>query len=299
MFGYVVPYRPELKIKDDEIFRAYYCGICRSIDRENGIIPRAALNYDIVFLGLMLSSLEKNGMKIDKKGCITHPLKGRKYIYGDGALDYAANIGTILAYFNLADDWEDEKSFKGLMGSLAFKRGSVKAREKYEEKYRKIESLLKKIKTLEEEKCGILDEIADVFAKIMEEIADYEGIEDEKTKRAFKWLAYNLGRWIYILDAFDDLEEDFKEGSYNPIIFGMMNEDENISEFRERIRERIEFTLTSSLAAIASSYELLPVEKNKAIIENIIYIGMRRKMESILDRRDKDEESLQSVKSEA
>lgn len=298
MFGYVRPLRSELKVKDNEIFKAYYCGLCKSIDKENGVIPRFALNYDLVFLGIFLSSINNEKIKVKKQSCIAHPLKRRIYVYDDNALEYTSNIGTILAYFNLLDDWQDDRSFTSLIASLLFKKGSLKAKKRFEEKFIKIKEYLILMKNLEEENCSELDEIADVFAKIMEEIADYDGIKDEKVLKGFKWLAYNLGRWIYILDAFDDIEEDFEENNYNPIISSMKLETENINEFKERISPRIKFTLTCSLAAISETYELLPINKNRNIIENIIYLGMRNKMDSIIDGGNKNE-SLRNFRNNA
>ncbi|MDO5707457.1 MAG: DUF5685 family protein [Andreesenia angusta] len=289
MFGYVRPIRSELKVKDNEIFKAYYCGLCKSIDKENGLIPRFALNYDLVFLGIFLSSIVDEDLKITKSPCIAHPFKKRKYVYEDNALIYTSNIGTILAYFNLLDDWNDDRSYLSLIASFLFKKGSIKARKKYQNKFNLIKKHLLELKRLEEENCSELDIIADAFAKLMEEIADYDGIKDEKVLKAFKWLAYNLGRWIYILDAYDDIEEDYDEGNYNPIISSMKLSDESIGEFKKRISPRVHFTLTCSLASISEAYELIPINKNKDIIENIIYLGMRNKMDNIIDGGDKDE----------
>ena len=288
MFGYIVPERKELKVKDDELFRAYYCGVCKTISKQNGLFPRFALNYDIVFLAIFLSSLDEKKSTIERDRCISHPFKKRKHVIDDKALEYTANIGTILAYFNLIDDWTDEENIKSLLASILLKSGSRKAKKRFEEKYYKIQKLLRNLEELEKNNEIILDKVADSFAKIMEEICNYDGIEDEMKKTALKWLGYHTGRWIYILDAYDDLEDDYKENSYNPLISGLMDNKEDILVFKERIKSRIEYTLISSLSEISKSYELLDIKKNNGIIDNIIFLGMRKKMDSILSITSED-----------
>ncbi len=295
MFGYIVPYKDEMKVKDYEMFRSYYCGLCRAIGHENGQLPRFALNYDIAFLGLFLSSLGSENSKTDRKNCIAHPLSKRSFVYDDKALEYTANIGTMLAYFNLIDNWNDDRSKKSYIGALMLKRGSVAAKRRYESKYDNIENLLSKLSVLEKNGEKDFDKTADVFGKIMEEICDYDAVEGENERIALRWLGYNTGRWIYILDAYDDISEDFEKMEYNPLIAGLKHEDESIEAFRERIKDRIEFTLIASLSEIAKSFELLNIKKNKEIIENIVYIGMRKKMDSVLKNCEKCAETDKSV----
>lgn len=298
MFGYIVPYKDELKVKDYELFRSYYCGLCRAIGKENGQLPRFALNYDIAFLGLFLSSLSDDKPIVDSKNCIAHPISKRSFVYDDQALEYTANIGTMLAYFNLIDNWEDDKSVKSFLGSLLLKRGSESAKNRYKIKYEKIEKLLKDLTELENRGEKDFDKTADIFGKIMEEICDYESIDNENRRLALKWMGYNTGRWIYILDAYDDILEDYEKKEYNPLIAALKSEDEDVESFKDRIRDRIEFTLIASLAEITKSYELLDIKKNREIIENIMYVGMRKKMDSVLKDCERCSSHNESIKTE-
>jgi hypothetical protein len=128
-----------------------------------------------------------------------------------------------------------------------------------------------------------MDMAAEPFAKLMEEVtAPGRFLKDEKEEKALRWIGYNLGKWIYLLDAYDDLEKDIEKGSYNPLIYQYQYDKGSVLEFRERIRDRVEFNLTYSLNEIARAFELLDVKANKAILENIIYMGMLRKTEKIL-----------------
>lgn len=295
MFGYVVPNKSMLKAEDYEIFKSYYCGLCKSIKKENGFFQRFSLNYDIVFLTILLSSIFDKNITIIQENCIAHPLKKRSLIQEDDILLYSANMGSILSYLNTKDDLKDELSLKSFLGNFLLKSGGKKGKLKYENKYYSINNLLKELNTLEKNKCKRIDEVADIFGKIMQEIIDYNRIENESTKRILNWFSYNLGRWIYILDAYDDLEKDFLKGNYNPIILSSNSEFkslEEIKDYKKNMRHEVEKSLTHSLANIGSSFELLSIKKNKNLLENIIYIGMKEEMENVLRGRENYEKSI-------
>jgi len=104
MFGYILPEKPELKIKEYEIFRAYYCGVCKSIGDRFGQITRISLNYDSAFLALLLDSISRENVKIRKEKCFIHPLKKLFVARDSEVIDYASDINIILAYHNLKDN---------------------------------------------------------------------------------------------------------------------------------------------------------------------------------------------------
>ncbi|MEW8956336.1 DUF5685 family protein, partial [Clostridium sp.] len=121
MFGYVKPFKPELKIKDYELFKSYYCGLCHSIKKLYGNLPRMSLNYDMTFLAILLEGLEENKEDLTSFKCAIHPLKNRVKIINSYNLDYAAHINVSLAYYKYMDDKEDDNSLKGSLGSFLFK----------------------------------------------------------------------------------------------------------------------------------------------------------------------------------
>lgn len=284
MFGYILPEKPELKIKEYEMFKAYYCGVCKSIGSRYGLIPRLTLNYDSTFLALLLSSLSGEKVVVKKERCIVHPVHKRHVVRCSRIIDYASDINIILAYYNLKDNWQDERSLPSGAGMAALKSAFNKIRKKYAEKCVIIENRLKELTELEKGKCVSMDRAAEPFAKLMEEITAYPPLcEDEKSEKVLRWIGYNLGKWIYILDAFDDIEENIKGKSYNPLVYQFEYGGENIDAFKCRIRDRVEFNLTFSLNQIAKAYELMDIRSNSGILENIIYMGMLRKTENILE----------------
>lgn len=283
MFGYVLPEKPEMKIREYELFRAFYCGVCKSMSRRFGQFQRLTLNYDSTFLAILLHSLTDEKLKIKNERCIAHPVNKHKVIKENSLIDYASDINIILAYYNLEDNWHDEKSILSGSAMLILRNSYKKLNKKYKEKCGIIEKRLSELRKLENEKCNSMDRAAEPFAKLMEEVMVYPPMfSDEKKVDVVKWIGYNLGKWIYILDAFDDIKKDIKEKSYNPLLFQYNYQGQSIDEFKKEIRPKLEFNLTYSLSQIAKAYELLEVKNNSGILENIIYMGMLRKTEQIL-----------------
>ncbi|KNF09968.1 hypothetical protein CLPU_1c01330 [Gottschalkia purinilytica] len=299
MFGYVIPYKSELKMKEYNMFRAYYCGLCKAMGKEANQMVRMGLNYDLTFMGLLLSSIQEDRSQITFEGCIANPFKKKPIVQMNNALKYTSNISTMLIYFKLIDDWNDEKSITSLLGTVPFINSVKKSSRKYPSQYNDIKKYLKELSKLENNKCNKVDEAADMFGKLMESISTPDFITDEKIIRTLKWLGYNLGRWIYILDAFNDIEEDIKKKNYNPIILQYKyKENESINDFLNRIKEPIEFSLTFTLENMSRSFELLDVKYNRSILENIIYMGTRYKMDNIINQKEEEqiEKSLRSIK---
>lgn len=289
MFGYVEPDKPELKMREFEVFRGYYCSLCKTIGRNYGQLARLSLNYDLTFLYLLLDSLNSELVKGKSERCLVHPLKKRFVIFSNIITEYAAAMNIILTYYNLKDKWQDEKNIAGGTGYIALKLAYKKARKKYPEKCEAIEKYLAELNALEKSGCEIIDEAAEPFASIMRELFQFEHIEDDVQNKALGWMGYNLGRWIYILDAYDDIEKDVKEHNFNPIL-RQYQYNNDITAFKEKVKEPVNFSLTYSLSEVEKAYSLLNIEKNKGLLDNIIYSGLIVKTDMVLQGRGRENE---------
>lgn len=269
MFGYVTICKEHLSGEGYNTFRAYYCGLCREIGKRCSQTARLGLSYDITFLAIVLSSLTDGG-ETNTRHCLVKMGKEHPCIENDKAVQYAADMGVILTYLKLLDDWNDEKSIKALTEMQLFRRAVKKARSHYPQIYGQIREQLDRLSALEKEKCKSIDETADCFAKILEILFTPDFITDNAQKRVLAWLGYNIGRWIYIIDAYNDLEKDKKDGSYNPFIYAP-HETADISE-----------SLTFTLENAASAYNLLSIKRNREVIENIIYTALKLKQNAII-----------------
>jgi hypothetical protein len=282
MFGYIVPERPELKIREYELFRAYYCGICKSIGKRYGQVKRLTLTYDSAFLAVLLSAVADERIKVVMKRCVAHPANKRHIAADSGIIDYASDINILLAYYSLEDKKRDNGSVISAAAMVFFKRAYEKIKKKYPKKIHTMEERLKDLVELEKRKCASMDEAAEPFAKLMEEVVAYEPLCTGNNEQILRWIGYNLGKWIYLLDAYDDIEKDIAGGKYNPLIYQFNYGGGDVAGFKKEIRQKAEFNLTYSLNEISRGFELLDVKTNKGILENIIYLGMLRKTEKIL-----------------
>lgn len=302
MFGYIMPDKPELKIKEFEMFRGYYCGLCKSMGRSFGTISRFALNYDSVFLGLLLSSVHNEVPVLKKEGCIANPMKKKWIVRESRHIDFAADINVLLTYYKLMDNIRDEGGLAPRLAQRAFSRGYRSAAARNSRLDAIIASSINAQVQLEQQKCASMDMAAEPFADMLGKLlaAGYTG-EDESAARILGWIGYNLGKWIYLIDAFDDLEKDIASGSYNPLLVQYQYKNEDVKTFRESIAEEVRQNLLQALTQTTGSIELLKLG-NKGIIDNIIYEGLYGKTEIILsgNTREKrscirDEKSIRSI----
>lgn len=297
MLGYIVPLKAELKVRELEIYQAYYCGVCMSIKKRYGNLPRLTLSYDSAFLALVLSGAIDEREVVKTKRCIANPLKKRNIVYENQAVDYAADMMLLLAYYKFEDDYIDDKSVKAL-GARQMLKGSLKTLKlSFPEKHDSVKNNLKDLSRLEKEGCNNIDPAAEPFAKLMEEIVDCKEISKNNSLQ-FRKFGYHLGKWIFLIDAYDDIEKDIETGSYNPLVlqhrFGKDLE-ETPAEFKKRIKERIEFNLHVYLGELAKAYEDMNLSKNKGLIENIIYFGLNSKTDEVLQSIEKEETAKENM----
>ena len=284
MFGYIKPCKGQLGEESFNIFNAYYCGLCKAMGRQCSQLSRLGLSYDVTFLAMVLSSVLEGEYNTKCERCIVHPFKKKDCVKADTAVDYSACAGVMLSYLKLADDRHDEKSIKALFGMLLMYVGMRRAKRKYPAEYDYIKSCLDELSVLESENCSDIDRTADCFAKILQRLFTPDFITDCDTRRVLDWLGYNIGRWIFVLDAINDLEKDFKDKSYNPFLAGFDGTD--ISVYRAEKVKELEVSLTFTLENAASSFELLKVHKNYDVLYRIIYDSLRIKQASVLNKQD-------------
>ncbi len=289
MFGYVSICREAMNDEDYRLFQSYYCGLCRATGRYVSQSARMGLSYDITFLAIVLSAVAEESCEPHDGRCMLHPMKKRMFSDSGEAVKYAAAVGTMLTYLKLIDDVRDDKSLKAAAASVLFLRGARKARKEYPECYNGTAECLKRLTKLENENCPEIDRCADCFAEILKILFVPDFVHDEETRRILAWLGYNIGRWIYVADAYNDIDRDRKNGAYNPFLAA---EFEDFEEYKERLRAQLEISLTFTLESAAASFELLKTHKNRSLIEHIIYRGLKAKQNAVLKKTGEDNESV-------
>lgn len=270
MFGYVRPSAARLTEEDTRRFGAAYCGLCRAMGMRHGQAARFILNYDFAFLSILLWPGEE-AEAILHRGCMAHPIAGRDYFPINPALELAADEGVILAWWQIQDALADPGGGKGKYraASAALRGAYRRARACRPEFDRTTRAHLQRLRELEEAGCPLLDEPADAFARLLAGAA--EAVEDPVKRRVLEQLLYHLGRWIYLVDAADDLSRDFASGSYNPLIrrFGLER-----GELTEEARESLSVSLDHSIRLMAAAYELGDFGAWSPIIRATVYEGL-------------------------
>ncbi|WP_346916112.1 DUF5685 family protein [Clostridium sp.] len=290
MFGYVTPYKMELKIKDYEMFKAYYCGLCISIKNNFSNLCRMTLNYDMTFLGILLDSLEYSKHKYVVTRCMAHPMKKKPKVIDNKALDYAAFCNVALVYYKLLDDYNDDNSLNKKFISMYIKKFINKSKDDLSPILVNIEENINKLSSLEKSQDVIsIDELSDPFASLTAFIISYY-YKNENFFNDLYNLGYNLGRWIYIIDAFDDLKEDIEKHKFNAINKAFNTENLSYEELIINQGNRIEFNLLMSANTTVEALDKLPINKNKDLLFNILQLGLMNKIETIKSRSDKKHE---------
>ena len=272
MFGYVVMNKPEIRFKDFDLYRSFYCGLCRELREKYGISGQITLTYDMTFVVVLLSALYEPPTQKGTTRCVIHPVC-RQPVRKNAATEYGADMNVLLTYYKCMDDWEDEKKFAALGYGKILQRKNNRQSRRYPEKAEKIRKLLEKLSQMEKAGETDIDKMSGCFGQIMEEIFAWKKDVWEDSLRR---MGFYLGKFIYILDAYDDVEKDVKNGNYNPFA-----EKYIMKGFDEQVRR----ILIMMMAQTCREFEKLPIIKYTDILRNILYSGVWCRFEVIHKKR--------------
>lgn len=272
MFGYVRPLRQELKCRDFDLYRATYCGLCRCLRRRYGPLAPMFLNFDFIFLTLLLWDPEDEFVPCRGR-CHANPLVKKPMCPDSPALELAADESVILTWWKLRDSARDD----GVVGGLPARVLAAglypayrKAAERRPDFDGVVRACLEELSHLEEACCPSLDRAADAFARLLRGAAP----SGDGRSRVLSQLLYHLGRWIYLADARDDLEEDRRAGRYNPVSarYGTQGDD-----------EALKATMDQSLDLMGAALQLGEFGCRTPVLENIIYLGLPLVQRAVFD----------------
>ncbi|CEQ25116.1 Uncharacterised protein [[Clostridium] sordellii] len=272
MFGYVRINKMDLTFREFDTYKGYYCGLCKYLKENHGEISRLSLNYDITFLILLLTSVYRPKSTLTKEVCIANPIKKKNRIVNE-VTEYAASMNVLLTYYKLEDNLHDDKGVKDIIAYNLYKGKLKKAYEKYPKKADYIKSQLEELQKLESENSTNIDKVSNTFGNLMGEIFAYKEDDFEGKLRS---IGFNIGKYIYILDAYEDLDKDIKKGRYNPFI-------EYIDK-KEELIKKVDKLISISLGYLSQAIDELHIKTNVGIIDNIIYSGVYLRYKNILNK---------------
>ncbi len=281
MFGYVIAARESLTREQQERYKACYCGLCRALRQRHGGLSRLALNYDMTFLVLVLSSLYEPEERAGAHRCPTHPLKAQDW-WADEFSDYAADLTVALTYHKLRDDWLDDgaRLRKGLMEALQGAYDRVK--QTLPHHCRVIEEELDALLALEKANDPVPDRAAACFGRLMARLMIPR---EDRWSRDLGELGFFLGQFIYLQDACLDMEKDSKKGRYNPLLAMNGGAVQPLSHFEPMLLMVAHQTYTAC--------DRLPLVQDRAILENILRDGIwtrYHQARSVQDNKEKKKE---------
>ena len=277
MFGYVRPAADHLSEEESRAYKALYCGLCHALGRRYGGVSRWILNYDFTFLAALLSGT----VATEQRRCIASPFRARTAAVGNDALDLAADCSVILTGYKLRDEVLDSSFLRsqGCRAAGAVLGGAFrKACERRPRFAGHTKEEMARLLSLEQRRCATLDEPADTFASLLAGIAGE--VEDPVQRRVLTQFLYHLGRWIYLVDALDDLEKDAGEGQYNPILLRCGLQDGKLSG---EDRRSVVVTLDASIRQMAAAFELWDFGPWSGVIRATVYDGLYRVGNAVLE----------------
>ena len=213
MFGYVTLYRKGLADAEMDRYQAYYCGLCRTLGRRYGRTGQLALSYDMAFVAILLTALYDTPTAFSEGRCVPHPLKKRPRADNE-LLDYAADMTAALAYYNFLDDWQDDHRRASLAQAQKLKPSLPALRERWPRQLQTMAAQLDRLNALESAGSHDLDALCNAFGALLGEVF---ACRDDIWAPALRGMGNGLGAFIYLMDAYDDLEKDSRRGQFNAL----------------------------------------------------------------------------------
>lgn len=278
MFGYVTIDKPEMKIRDYYQYKGYYCGLCHQLREIYGIRGQMTLTYDMTFVIILLSSLYEEKSILQTRRCPAHPVK-KIPVLQNPITRYGADMNVLLTYYHFVDDWQDEKSLAGLTGLRLLHKRAAEVERAYPRQAAVFLRQLKALRALERRQSQDVDAVAGCFGHLMEELFVFQQDEwEEKLRR----MGFYLGKFIYLLDAFEDFSEDQKKGLYNPLRKLWEQNREQPEKFADLCGQMLEMMISEC----SSAFEQMPCLQEADILRNILYSGVWVKYRKQIKKSD-------------
>ncbi len=294
MFGYLQPRRDELRVREYELYKSFYCGLCKRLGKDYGLLSRLTLSYDCTVFALLAVSLHSERCHVSKGRCVVCPAKRCFFCDSEGkSLHFAGAVSVMMTYYKLEDTIRDSGFFKKCLAALLrmiFRRSYRKAVKAYPEIDTAVNAMMTAQQEAESKNSGI-DQASEPTAKLVSELCTMLSPNDSQ-RRILGVFGYFIGRWIYIIDAADDLKKDIKQKAFNPFIKKYRDCGEDLNETMDYCNS----VLNMTAAQILPAYDLLELHDCKEILDNVIYYGLSFQQKRCLFDKHKDKKKSKRKK---
>ncbi len=280
MFGYIKTDLPNMYVKDTILYKAMYCGLCKSIGMTCGHKGRLTLNYDLTFLSVFVHNILGEDVKIEKQRCIIHHIVKRPVAVPDDISKKIGALNVILAYHKLNDDVID--SNKGRIKRSFFKSAYKKAKKLEPTLDSIVEKRYKQLLEYEKTNGDSIDISADSFGLMMQDVIK-ELLNDNINDNILE-LGYFLGKWIYLIDALDDFDKDKKNNNYNVFVnnYKEINTKQELMCHKE---SEIIFAFGPILAKIEELSKRINYKFNHDLVDNVLIKGLKVQTKLIMENK--------------
>ncbi|MED9822067.1 MAG: DUF5685 family protein [Christensenellales bacterium] len=272
MLGVMTVRKDELKFREFDRYRSYYCGLCSTIGKRCGGVCRLALSFEMTFLAMLHTSLYEPETVQEQHRCPVHPLQKQRMLFNE-AVDYAADLSALASYYDLRDGWEDEHRVDRLAESALLKKAAAAAGDRLPRQREAVEHYVRALHEIEARNDENLDAAANLTGEMLGELYV---MKDDVYARDLRELGFYLGKFIYLCDCYEDVERDIKKKNYNPLI--RRSENETFAQDCEQM-------LSDMMARAAMAFERLPLLEDAEIMRNILYSGIWLRFEQAGERR--------------
>ena len=282
MFGYIQPDSPYLFKKDETLYKALYCGLCKSIGKGCGQRARTALTYDMAFMSALVHNIRHQDVTIKRAHCVLHCIRKRAIAQVDDVTVMLGCINTALAYYKLLDDKADGDK-KGVFRHL-YKKGLKRALKKHKMAVEIIQNQMREQSEVEKAGCSIIEMASEPSAVMMRELSIY-ALGEYSTPET-EGLFYDIGKWVYLIDALDDYDKDVKKHRYNVLYnaFGAKCKAQAV----EQNRDELTFLFDSLFADMRMRISKIDFGFNRDLTDNIILRGIPIKTRAVLNKECKN-----------
>ena len=285
MYGYIIPDKLNLPLKDYYLYRSFYCGTCKATSKSGyGQLARLTANYDITFFAVFLHAYLKVNPEFYNAACILNPFKKKTIVKSSDLMKRITALNILMSYHNLGDDVIDGEGLKKYAARFMLKRAYKKARKRLPGCDINIRTHYGALKGLENENCGSVDRTADCFASMLRDCARaVTGVEDDLN---LDNLCYFLGKYIYVIDAIDDIDSDIRDNKYNPLA-AAYGKEKTRGEFFEKNRAELDYLIFGCVNGMSAAFSAMNITEGYNLLNNIINEGLVRKYKQVLGSEKK------------
>ena len=272
LLGVMTVRQDELKFREFDRYRGFYCGLCRAIGKRCGSVCRMALSFEMTFLAMLLTALYETQTTEEKHRCGFHPVH-KRLMLGNEAIDYCADLSALVSYYDLLDGWEDERRVDRLAESRLLRSAAMRAGEALPRQRQAVEHYVAALHEVERRNEENLDAAANLTGELMAELMV---MRQDVYERDLRELGFYLGKFIYLCDCYEDIERDRRKKNYNPLISRS-----GAADFVQSCEQM----LGDMMARATQAFERLPILQDAEIMRNILYSGVWLRFENATERR--------------